>query len=288
MSERLGFAFNKYNFNFDKCLSCETVFMNPRATPQILAEFYNNSELYRIWNKYVFPASEQVRRRKIFKPRVEKILRISNDYKIPTNCLIEIGAGFGIFCDEMNKKNIFKKVIAIEPSKYLADSCRSYGITTIEETIENISRIETKADVIVSFEVIEHIFSPELFLASAKKLLNKGGFLILTCPNYKGFDISTLGIVSESLDAEHINLFNTNSIQVLLKRCGFQVIECHTPGVIDVDIVRNKVISGDLDITNQPFLKTLLIDEWETLGNKFQYFLRKNNLSSHMMTIAKY
>jgi hypothetical protein len=74
---------------------------------------------------------------------------------------------------------------------------------------------------------------------------------------------------------------------MLFEQCGFTVLECFTPGEIDTDIVRNKIIAGELDVSSQPFLKTLLIDRWKELGEKFQKFLQDNNLSSHMWTVAK-
>jgi len=38
---------------------------------------------------------------------------------------------------------------------------------------------------------------------------------------------------------------------------------------------------------NQPFLRRLLIEEWERLGNPFQQFLASHGLSSHMWQVAR-
>ncbi len=286
-SSNYFYAFNKYNFDFVECAHCGTVFMNPRATPEILYEFYNKSVLYDYWNKHVFPASQETRRNKIFKPRVNRILNICSKYNIPTRCLVEVGAGFGIFCEEMMLTGRFEHIIAIEPCAELAESCQSKGINTIADSVENIDSLETKPNVIASFEVIEHLFSPKDFLLKCYRLMTPDSIIAVTCPNYKGFDISILGHLSESIDAEHINLFNPVSIRMLFEQCGFTVLECFTPGKIDTDIVRNKIIAGELDVSSQPFLKTLLIDRWVELGEKFQKFLQDNNLSSHMWTVAK-
>jgi len=129
--------------------------MNPRATPEILDDFYSQSAVYAYWNKTVYPASEELRREKIVKPRVKRILEICDKFKIPKKCLVEAGAGFGTFCDEVKKTGEFQRVVAIEPSA-TAKSCRQKGIETIEDFIENIKTLKFAPNVVASFEVIEN------------------------------------------------------------------------------------------------------------------------------------
>lgn len=282
----------KYGINFDRCLNCQTLYANPRPLPEHLDEYYRESENYSYWNDFIFPASEESRREKIFKPRVQRVLELCHKYSIPTNTLLEVGAGFGLFCEEMQKQGVFKKVVAVEPTPNLAQTCRNRGIETIEKPIEHIKRNEVisgteKIDVIANFEVIEHLFSPHQFLEKCADLLEPKGILILTCPNGLGFDIATLGELSSSIDTEHINLFNPQSLPLLLSRCGFVTIDVQTPGLLDAELVRNQVLEGAFNIDAQPFLKTLLIDEWEAKGQAFQRFLIDQQLSSNMMITAQ-
>lgn len=286
MTDR-SFAFEKYSFQFSECNNCRTVYMTPRATPEILNEFYANSELYDYWNKYIFPATQDRRRDSIFKPRVQKIIEYAKKFNVGKRGLLEVGAGFGTFCEEMNKEDYFKTVIAVEPGKSLAESCRKAGVRTIEEPIENITNLDVPIDLIVAFEVIEHLFSPISFLKSCHQLMELGGMIAITCPNFKGLDIMTLVEKSDSIDAEHINMMNPESIQILFELCGFEVLECITPGRLDVDILRNAIIEKEYDISEQPFLETVLIDRWEELGKPFQKFLQENKLSSNMWIVGR-
>ncbi len=279
--------YEKYGIQFVTCHNCETVYANPRPRPEHLEEYYKLSENYSYWNKYIFPASENVRREKIFKPRVKKVIEISKKFGIQTNTLLEVGAGFGIFCEEVKKTSIFNRVIGVEPTPDLARTCRKCGIEVIEQPIERVDFGSDKIDVIVNFEVIEHLFSPRDFLVKCYTLLDDGGIFIVTCPNVKGFDIVTLAEKSSAIDNEHLNLFHLDSLTNLLESCGFEVIDKQTPGKLDAELVRNKILSGDFDISNQYFLKQLLIDEWETKGESFQNFLSANNLSSNMLIVAR-
>jgi SAM-dependent methyltransferase len=280
-------VYEKYEIQFVVCEQCETVYANPRPRPEHLEEYYTHSENYAYWNQYIFPASEVVRREKIFKPRVQKVIEICQKLNVQTNTLLEVGAGFGIFCEEMQSMEVFDRIIAVEPTPDLAETCRVRGIEVIEKPIEKIDFGKEIIDVIVNFEVIEHLFSPGEFLVKCYELLTEGGILIVTCPNSKGFDIVTLGQKSSAVDNEHINLFNINSLTMLLESCGFEVIDKQTPGELDAELVRKQIIAGELDVSNQPFLQQLLIDEWEEQGEVFQKFLSENLLSSNMLLVAQ-
>ena len=86
------------------------------------------------------------------------------------------------------------------------------GIETIEKPVEKVKFSDEKVDVIASFEVIEHLFSPRDLIIKCASILSPGGILILTCPNVQGFDISVLQKLSNSVDFEHLNYFNPSSL----------------------------------------------------------------------------
>lgn len=275
-------SFEKYTFTFKECTNCKTVYMTPRANPNLMGEFYANSKLYEYWDKYIFPASATARKERIARPRVQKIISLCKAHDIPMSCLLEVGAGYGTFCEEALATKAFERVIAVEPGSALATSCRKAGIETIEAPIESVEELPVPPSVIVSFEVIEHLFSPEALLKNCYDKLSVNGMIVVTCPNFMGFDIHTLRELSDSTDAEHVNLFNPDSLSLLFERCGYEVIHLATPGFLDAELVREKVIKGEYNLNDQAFLQTVLIDKWDELGENFQTFLRENNLSSHL------
>ena len=282
-SKKSHFAFKKYDFNFYKCDDCLTVYMNPRATPEILNEFYSNSKLYEYWDKFIFPASREIRKSEIFRPRVELINSLCNKYELNKNSIIDVGSASGMFLEEASKSNYFEKVIGIEPSAAQAETSRKLGIKVIESTLEKVEGYEAFGDIVVSFETIEHVSSPSDFLTSCSKIMKKNGLLILTCPNFFGFDILCLGEKSESLDIEHVNMFNPKSIQILLERNNFKILEISTPGKIDVDIIKSKFDNNEINFSNQPFLEHIFKYSDKKILENFQKYLSDNLLSSHMM-----
>ena len=283
-----SFAFEKYGFSFQSCDDCRTIYMSPRPSPAVMSDYYSNSENYAYWAEHIFPASEVSRREKIHKPWLTRVADYCDRFNIRKGTLIEVGPGFGTFSELAAASGLFGDVIAIEPTPEMAASCRTRGVNVIEKRIEDISEKEIgPADVLVAFEVIEHLFDPAAFVNQCARFLSPGGLFVLSCPNGLGFDIAVLGGRALAVDAEHVNLFNPGSLTRLLESSSFLVLEASTPGRLDAELVRDAVLKGGLDLSNNPFLCRVLIDEWERLGWRFQQFLSANGLSSHMWIAAR-
>ena len=281
-------SLSKNGLQYETCAQCATMYMNPRPSSDVLDWFYQGSVNYAYWNDVIFPASEDSRRVRIFQPRVDKVLELCRTYGVETGALMDVGAGYGTFCAEVVSRGVFDRVVAVEPTPSLAETCRRRGIETVERPIEQVEIGEGGGfDVIANFEVIEHLFNPRAFVAEMARLLRPGGLLVLTCPNGQGFDVATLGAASLTVDHEHLNYFNPDSIGRLLSESGLTVLGRFTPGRLDADLVRTQALAGDLDLSGQPFLRRVIIDEWDRLGGPFQAFLVEHGLSSNLWAVAQ-
>jgi SAM-dependent methyltransferase/ribosomal protein S27E len=280
-------AWTKYELRYVTCAGCETVYINPRPPPDVLDDYYRNSENYSYWNDVIFPASEDARREKLFKPRALRLLDICRRFDVKGGTLLEVGAGFGTFGQEITKLGFFKRVIGVEPTPNLAATCRQRGLEVLESPIEHVTLPDHSVDVVASFEVIEHLFSPKSFLEQCGRFLRPGGLLVVSCPSSAGFDVLELREKSPAVDVEHLNYFNPKSLAHLFKSFGFTTIEVQTPGKLDAELVRNKVLAGEHSLENNLFLKSVLIDRWAELGGAFQDFLAANQLSSHLWLVAQ-
>ena len=281
-------VFAKMGIDYVVCDSCDTMYVNPRPQPQHLEEYYRTSSNYAYWAEHIFPASEEARRTHIVKPRLDRLIDLCDRHRIRRDTLLEVGPGFGTFCEEAMRSGEFASVLAVEPTPDLAEACRQRGISVIEEPIEHVDLSAAGSPtVVVSFEAIEHFFDPESFLRSCAAVLPPDGLLVISCPSGAGFDVVTLGPRSDTVDAEHLNYFTPTSIKLLMERCGLEVVEVSTPGLLDAELVRKKAIAGEIDLADQPFLRQVLISHWERLRAPFQAFLADNDLSSHMWVAAR-
>lgn len=286
-STKYSRLFRKMNFDFVICQNCKTVFVNPRPTEKSLELFYTTSETSKFWDK-IFKTTENIRKEQIFKPRIHLIENIIEQYNFSSiSKLVEVGAGYGWFCELAKKKNLAKTIVAVEPSPYSADACRKIeGIEVIESTIEKCSD-NLNADLIVSFELVHILFSTKKFLEQCFKRLNDNGLLIFSLTNYFGFDIQLLKEKNDALVPTMLTFFNPHSIEILLHTLGFRNIRVITPGKMDVKIILNMIKSGDVKIEDNPFFQILLEHDNDEFISDLQTLIQKYNLSSHMVVSAQ-
>ncbi len=270
-----------------RCTACPTQYASPRPPPPVLRDFYRGSKNYAYWAKHIFPATAASRKERIFRRRAELVAAIAKEQGIAGGTVLEVGAGYGFFCECMQDLRVFDRVLAVEPTPDLAGVCRTKGLEVLEKFVEDIA-LPQPVDVIVSFEVIEHLFEPSTFLRSCAALLKPGGHLLLTCPNIEGFETRMLGRHSDTIDHEHLNLFSPASLGGLVRRVGLEPVETRTPGVLDVDIVRQRVEDAALPpVELDPFLRDLVCAPDVAVRDAFQDFLTKNRLSSNMLLLAR-
>lgn len=280
--------FEKMGIAYVTCAACQTLYTNPRPKREHLQAYYENSENYRYWAEHIFPASEDARRERIFRPRAERIGDLCERFNVDLDVLVEVGPGFGTFCEEMAKIGSFRDIYAIEPTPELAEVCRERGIQVIQSQVEDVDvSALPPVNVIASFEAIEHLFEPIRFVEACNELLSPGGLLVLSCPNGLGFEVGELRASSGTVDAEHLNYFNPDSLSILVSRAGLDPIEVTTPGRLDAELVRKQGLDGRWDPSKSAFLQTVLIDKWDELGESFQDFLVNAKLSSHMWLVAR-
>jgi len=282
----LAFQFEKNGFPYSLCKKCGTLFQSPRPPFEAFEAFYRNSESSRYWAESFFPAVAEARREKIFKPRVMRLSNLCNTKDISVKKIIDVGAGYGIFLDEWRKFDPDVIAVAIEPSQLLAEECRNKKFEVIEDIVENVQDYDGFADLVVCFEVLEHVYEPLTFLLTLKKLVRPGGYLFISTLCADGFDIQVLWEKSNSVSPpHHINFLSKNGFKILFTRAGMNKLDFSTPGLLDVDIVRNSMKQAPELRKQHRFLNELVNDEKH--GQVFQEFLVENQLSSHVWIISR-
>lgn len=278
--------FSKNGFEYATCNHCGTLYQTPRPTIESFEAFYRDSASSRYWAEEFFPAVAEARREKIFRPRAERLIKMCDAQGIEVNQVIDVGAGYGILLEELRGFRPDNNFLAIEPSSSLAEECRSKGFEVIEDIAENVSGYQCVADLVVCFEVLEHVFDPLSFIKTLTNLARSGGHVFVSTLSVDGFDIQTLWERSNSIfPPHHINFLSIKGFRQLFERAGLEMVSISTPGVLDVDIVRNAFQKSPGPFKNNRFVRQLL--ENNERATSFQEFLSNNCLSSHAWIFAK-
>ncbi len=284
--EEAHHEFEKNSFPYARCDACGTLFQCPRPPIDAFERFYRDSESSRYWAEVFFPAVAEVRREKIFRPRVERLAALCAEKGISVEHLIDVGAGYGIFLDEWRRRFPQTQPLAVEPSRSLAQECRSKGFAVVEEIVENVVGRDNSADLVTCFEVLEHVYDPLDFVLVLKGLARPGGYVFVSTLGIDGFDLQVLWEKSSQISPpHHINFLSVLGFKRLFQRAGLEDITVTTPGQLDVDIVRNALRREPGLLDGNRFVRHLLADDGRAAA--FQRFLADNRLSSHAWVIGK-
>jgi SAM-dependent methyltransferase len=278
--------FVKYGFQYVTCRGCQSLYQSPRPSLLAFESFYKNSVSSNYWADVFFPAVAEIRRDLIFRSRVDQLSAMVKESGDKIERLVDVGAGYGIFLDEWRKHDPKARLIAVEPSESLAAECRHKGFETSENIAEEVEGYDDFADLVVCFEVLEHVFDPLSFVKSLTRLARPGGLVFLSTLSIDGFDLQFLWDKSKQISPpHHINFLSVDGFKKLFERAGLTDISVTTPGKLDVDIVRNSCLENPDLIDGQRFIQKLM--DQSDLRDSFQAFLAENALSSHVWVIGR-
>jgi 2-polyprenyl-3-methyl-5-hydroxy-6-metoxy-1,4-benzoquinol methylase len=173
----------------------------------------------------------------ILAPTVIEILK-----RLEPKRVLDLGAGNGDLCNIIHKCGY--DVVGIDHD---AKGCRiaseaypdipfyRYGVEDNPDLL--LEKQNNKFDVVVSTEVIEHLYSPHLLPMYAHKILNNKGCLVISTP-YNGFLKNLALSILNKWDKHHtalwhgghIKFWSVNTLSKLLSDNGFNVISFYGVG----------------------------------------------------------
>jgi hypothetical protein len=278
--------FTKHGFTYDECEKCKSIYVNPRPVKEAFDNYYTDSPSTEYWATTFYKITENARREKLWKPKAllikNKIEKFQGDKLI--EYIVDIGGGYGVF-DEEIKKIMNINTLVIEPSVHLSNICREKGLDVIEKFMEDMlpHELPDVRKCFVSFELFEHLHDPFVFLETVRNNMLKDDLFIFTTLSSMGIDIQILGEYSKSVSPpHHLNFLNPKSVSNLLEKVGFDVLEAITPGVLDIDILKN-----NKQHIKDHFWNNFLDYASEIELSDMQKFISNAGLSSHMMIICR-
>jgi SAM-dependent methyltransferase len=280
-------GFTKLGFSYVLCQDCGSLYLSPRPSLAAMDSFYRDAESVKFWSTEFYRQTADSRRERLFRPRAELAARLAEEWTLgPGAVLADIGPGYGIFLEEVAATGRFASVIGVEPAANMAEICRNKGFDVVEKLVEHIHDGEVAADLLTTFEVLEHSADLPGFVAALRRCLKPGGIVLATTLTVSGFDIQVLWQDANAIfPPHHANFISVAGYRRLFERSGFDILELSTPGELDLDIVRNKLVDEpSLEVPR--FVRTLL-DAPDDTKRQFQEFLKEHRLSSHIRVVAR-
>jgi SAM-dependent methyltransferase/predicted RNA-binding Zn-ribbon protein involved in translation (DUF1610 family) len=278
--------FEKHSFTYNECAECGSLYVSPRPDPSELLRYYAQSKSQKFWADTVLKKTNTHRKESILIPNLERVEKALEARGKDPKSILDVGAANGAFLTEWRSRHGDAALVAIEPGQEAAQKCRDADIKVYEGFVEDeAGKAGAQGDLVVCFEVLEHVQNPENFAKALYKVTMPDGTCIITCLGLDGFDIQVLWEKSRSImPPYHLNFLSSKGIETLFIKAGFRKVEVLTPGRLDVEIVKRSIERGIVPELSR-FEKFLLSKDENTL-KAFQKFLSENGLSSHVWIIC--
>jgi len=206
------------------CSNCNHGQLEPLPLLDKVQEYYDrNMQAKSIYTNIDI---EHIRKKSIFD--VTRRLKLMQKFILnkERTKVLEIGTGYGFFVREAEKEGYQIEGIEISKSRreFANTICKNkiYSYNLLKEVPQDMIG---KYNIVVMFQVLEHILDPKLFLNNVKKLLNNEGILIIEVPN---LDDHLLRISKEYLNffyqVAHISYYSPKSLKLLLHKCNYKNI----------------------------------------------------------------
>lgn len=209
-------------FQYVKCNNCEMVYQNPRIALDQIKEFYDGEYIAHRKKKnwgiltplYEWTMNKHDRDK-------EKIVAKHVVLNKQTEVL-DVGCAVGTFLLHINKKHDVK-ISGVDFKEGLEypdfNKIEFYEGLFYEQKIA-----ENRYDVVTMWHFLEHCYDPNKSLQMAKKVLKKGGKLIIEVPRLDSFTFKLFGKKWPGVQApQHTVLYDKKAFISMMEKNGFKV-----------------------------------------------------------------
>lgn len=202
------------------------------------------------YKEYGFADESESHMHKHFMPLV---LKLAESFK-PGTRVLDVGCGNGASCVEFQKLGCTVVGVdlsqqGIEIARRACPAGRFEVVAANEEILKNLN--EPPFDIVISTEVVEHLYDPRAYARGCISALRDGGRFICTTPYHgylKNLALSIAGKwdahANPLWDGGHIKLWSRASLSSLLTETGFRNIQFRGAGRFP-GLWMTMVMSGD-------------------------------------------
>lgn len=197
-----------------RCRQCGLVYLDHLPSENALRDFY--SEHYYFDGGYQDYIAEKPFIQLNGRARLREIVRMRG-----TGRLLEIGCALGFFLEEARKAGFDVNGVEISPygSRYAREEL---GLPVMTGTLESCDYPKSSFDVVVMWDVIEHLAYPRKVLKRVGELMKPDGLLVFTTVDAGSLYARLMGKGWHLYDIpEHLVYYDRRTVQKALDDTGF-------------------------------------------------------------------
>lgn len=274
-SKTIRKAFVKLGLQYLSCAACRTIYVSPRPTQKELRQYFVESEARQFWLRDIWGETANARRSKILEPFFDWVQVFVEQYF--SNRSIDVAEVYPIhwgLWEMWQEKRWSGNYFLVEP--YFPESLAPKSLASLCLPFST----PRKFDVICLPDTLAWVAEPRSFFPWILEHLNPKGICFVTTIFSTGFDVMMLKEqASYFVPPERLNLFSLEIFQNLIQQFSFEVLECSTPGVLDMQNVYDAYCKNNVVLPD--FIQYLFgLRGRQSSMDSFQDFLQGSRLSS--------
>ena len=230
-------AFERDGFNYVESKTCGSLFAARRPTEAELWSWYRDSKPSVFWREQILPASEAARLEKIQQPRADWIVAGIAEYAPAARRVLDLSPHgrpvLDILALEGNQLQIMASGMTADLEGGDTAGIRVAPTKTIDLPGHG------KVDIVVAIDVVNRAANLGELVTVLGQMIVPGGLIFATLAVASGFEIQTLWDRSPTIaPPDKLNLPTIDAIQQIFHRPIWEIIELSTPGMFDLEMVR--------------------------------------------------
>lgn len=251
---------NGHEFRYVSCKHCQLVYLNPKATPESLAQYYGENYISHTSAQGFDPSSAEAppiidsggrkvvsflsmvkewmylnrwsggggasRKKRMFLSLLKSIRSINAEplfFFGRGKIALDYGCGIGGYVNSM-KANGWRSIGFDLSKRAVAKAVGYSGVIAGVSNAENIPLKNDSVDVVTMNHVLEHLENPAAVVKDVFRILKPGGAFMLSVPNAASAAMAIEKKYWIGADApRHIVIWSPASISRLITECGFTI-----------------------------------------------------------------
>ena len=218
-------------------------------------EFYAST--YSTSGYYTKEEDIEFRLAQIYRPKIDWIIeRYRQRYGRDPKNIFDFGAGAGHILRAAQQKGL--SVYGVERDAKFREFClRNFGITLFADPQEYSGQ---RFDVVMSFNVIEHVDDPFQFLAEYKKLLSREPLAVVETPKYNSVTSTIQSVYKDKIRGhlmpyQHNHMFSDSSLATLFYLNGYDISDLWIFGNDAIELILQ--VADELDASASDLIDDL-------------------------------
>lgn len=230
-------AFERDGFSYVESKICGSLFAARRPSEAELWTWYRDAVPSVFWRENILPASAAARLEKIMRPRADWIMAGIAEYGPAARRVIDLSPHGRPTLEILATEGHQLRIVAAGMTADYEGSDTA-GISVAPTKVSELLRHEP-ADVIVAMDTFNRTASLGDLITALDRTLTSGGLVFATLAVASGFEIQTLWDRSPTIiPPDKLNVPTIEAIQRIFQPSSWEIIELSTPGMFDVEMVR--------------------------------------------------